>query len=279
MRATRLLWIDLCTHPSRSARLAAVATGYAVQRITAQESAVRIARTFLPKVACLDFDYPDRTRLKLVSLLRQEIPMLPLLMLTEYHSEALAVWAFRSGVWDYRVKPVAPDVLRRSIDVAAGGATAASAGRTAVRALPLDLVEPAGHLKRAPSFARRTGAAVAYITQHFDEPLTREMLSRICLLSQSQFSRDFKREHGATYSRFLLEYRIAKARDLLAEPEATVSQAAYASGFNDASYFGRVFRKLVGITAARYQRQTRSQPVAGTPAHISPRRAEDSAGE
>jgi len=228
-------------------------------------------------VACLDFDYPDSTRLQLVSLLRREVPTLPLLMFTEYHSEALAIWAFRSGIWDYRVKPIASSALRRSIDVAADAARVPNSGRTDLRVLPPDLVEPAGHLQRPPSYARRTGVAVTYITQHFDQPLTRERLSRICHLSESQFSRDFKWEHGITYSRFLLEYRVAKARDLLADPETTITQTAYACGFNDASYFGRVFRKLVGTTAALYQRSTRPR-LYGNVAHFSPTDAEDSAG-
>lgn len=37
---------------------------------------------------------------------KSEHPGLPMLMLTEYHSEAVAIWALRARVWDYIVKPV-----------------------------------------------------------------------------------------------------------------------------------------------------------------------------
>ena len=46
-------------------------------------------------------------------------------MLTEYHSEALAIWAYRHRVWDYRVKPITDKVLSRVL-----GALARCASKT-----------------------------------------------------------------------------------------------------------------------------------------------------
>jgi AraC-like DNA-binding protein len=74
-------------------------------------------------------------------------------------------------------------------------------------------------------------------------------MARICHLSESEFSRVFHHEHGVSFRRFLVNYRIAIARDFLSEPHASVSQVAYAVGFNDLSHFGRMFRRLVGEPA------------------------------
>ncbi|MGH8214364.1 MAG: helix-turn-helix domain-containing protein, partial [Rhodanobacteraceae bacterium] len=60
----------------------------------------------------------------------------------------------------------------------------------------------------------------------------------------------------------LLNYRIAMARDFLAEPSASISQVAYAVGFNDLSHFGRMFRRLVGEPATRYHQ--RVSPPTGS---------------
>ena len=40
---------------------------------------------------CVEYDYPDQSRLRTIPLVRRALPALPGLMLTEYHSEALAV--------------------------------------------------------------------------------------------------------------------------------------------------------------------------------------------
>ncbi|NIO38745.1 MAG: response regulator, partial [Burkholderiales bacterium] len=57
-------------------------------------------------LVCFNFDYPDRRGLRFVRQAKIDHPSLPVVMLTVQHSEALAIWAFRTKVWDYLVKPV-----------------------------------------------------------------------------------------------------------------------------------------------------------------------------
>jgi DNA-binding NtrC family response regulator len=60
-----------------------------------------------PRVLCFDYDYPTKPGLKELQRTKQAYSGIPILMLTVQHSESLAVWAFRSRVWDYFVKPIA----------------------------------------------------------------------------------------------------------------------------------------------------------------------------
>ncbi len=56
-------------------------------------------------------------------------------------------------------------------------------------------------------------------------------------------------EAGASFSSRLLELRLRKAVDLLAQPgHRRVSDVAFACGFNDLSYFNRCFRRRFGLT-------------------------------
>ena len=105
-------------------------------------------------------------------------------------------------------------------------------------------------------FARNPGGPVA-ATVIDDQDLKRGALADLCHVSPSEFSHAFRREQGTTFEHFLLEYRVAKARDFLAEPHMAISQVAYSAGFSDASYFSRVFRRLTGVTASEYQRRVR----------------------
>ena len=61
--------------------------------------------------------------------------------------------------------------------------------------------------------------------------------------------------HGSSFLRFLLNYRIAMARDLLAEAQACVSGFPYAVGFNGPSHFARTFMRFVGEPPTRYSQR------------------------
>jgi len=257
MDAFRLLWVDLCSQSPAHGLFQLVPTKHDAVRVNRLGCIVDAVHQVRPGLACIEFDYPDVTRLQAISMLKGTFPELPLLMFTEYHSEALAAWAFRSGVCDYRVKPIPRETLARCIEMLLANGGSRRRDRLSGSWLPPDLIEPAGHLQRPPSTSHKTGTAIAYIAQHFEQDLKRDALADLSHVSPSEFSRAFRREQGTTFKHFLLQYRIAKARDFLAEPQMTISQAAYAAGFSDASYFSRVFRQLAGVTASEYQRRAR----------------------
>ncbi|MBS0315879.1 MAG: helix-turn-helix domain-containing protein [Proteobacteria bacterium] len=261
--ARRAVWIDLRCMPEQRGLLPDARPHCEPLRITQLTEIPRAVAAHRPQFVCIEYDYPDRARLAAVPLVRREFPALPVLMFTEYHSEALAMWAFRSRVWDYRVKPIAAETIARQIEAVAltAAETTATHGWPAMP-FPRDLIAPAGHLRRPLSAAPRTAAAVAWISEHYAEPCRIGAIAALCHLSESEFSRVFHREHGTSFRRFLVHYRIDKARDFLTEPQASVSQVAYAVGFNDLSQFGRMFRRIVGIPATRFQQQSlpRTQP-------------------
>ncbi|WHZ10725.1 MAG: hypothetical protein OJF60_001164 [Burkholderiaceae bacterium] len=258
MSARRAVWIDLRCMPQQHGLLADAQSHCDMVRITELTEVPHAVAAHRPQFACIEYDYPDHARLAAVPMMRREFPALPVLMFTEYHSEALAVWAFRSRVWDYRVKPITAETLARQIEAVVLTAVEpiASHGWPATP-FPRDLLAPAGHLRRPLTAAPRTAAAVAWISEHYGEPCPVGTSAGLCHLSESEFSRLFHREHGMSYRRFLLHYRIDKARSFLTEPQASVSQVAYAVGFNDLSHFGRMFRRIVGMPATRFQQQRR----------------------
>lgn len=165
------------------------------------------------------------------------------------------MWAFRTGVCDYRVKPASSRILAKGIALLADTSTCKGRRPSPGHSLPPELIEPAGHLRRPPRAARKTTAAFAYIAEHYHENVRRGVLAKLCNLSESEFSRVFRDECGVTFEHYLLDYRIAMARDMLSEPDHAISQVAYATGFNDPSYFCRAFRRLVGTTPKAYRRQ------------------------
>lgn len=263
MATLRAVWIDFCRVPHQHGVFADAQCDCDVLRVTMTDAIPSAVHGHRPHFICIEFDYPDEPRLQSVPLVRRAFPGLPVLMLTEFHSEALAVWAFRWRVWDYQVKPIEDRRLARVIEAMAHASWAATGDGWLVEPFPPHLIAPAGHLRRPLIAAPHTASAVSYISEHYAESCRIETLAGLCHMSESEFSRAFHREHGISFRRFLLQYRIAKARDFLAEPHTSVSEVAYAVGFNDLSHFGRMFRRIVGMPATDYQRNLRLSAEAG----------------
>jgi len=98
----------------------------------------------------------------------------------------------------------------------------------------------------------RTRAAVDYVQQSLAQHITLATAAARCHMCKSEFSRIFKREHAATFFEFVLRARARRAAELLAQGDIAVKQVAYAVGFNDLSYFGRVFRRHYGVAPSQY---------------------------
>ena len=79
-----------------------------------------------------------------------------------------------------------------------------------------------------------------------DQDLDLEKLAEACSVSKSHLCRVFKKLTGQTVSNYLNSVRIARACELLSETGFSIEEVALRSGFNNPSYFFRVFKKQTG---------------------------------
>jgi YesN/AraC family two-component response regulator len=109
--------------------------------------------------------------------------------------------------------------------------------------------------KHLGSEARRVARlAMAFIHEHYRDPVSRKDLAEAAGVSQEYLSTCFHRETGVTPSDYLERYRIKQARRLLETTDLPVTRVALEVGFFDSSYFGRVFRREVGVSPVAYRR-------------------------
>lgn len=94
--------------------------------------------------------------------------------------------------------------------------------------------------------------ALALIVAHYSEKITVKWASDKLFISESHLMHEFKEETGATFNECLTYYRIAKAKELLAQGKMRINEIAAAVGFADGRYFGQVFKERVGITPSEY---------------------------
>lgn len=97
--------------------------------------------------------------------------------------------------------------------------------------------------------------AMAYIHEHYGEPITREELATFVSVSPRYLTRCFHEETGLTPITYLNRYRINQAKVLLERGDNTITEVAFDVGFSNSNYFGRVFRREVGASPSAYQQK------------------------
>lgn len=100
---------------------------------------------------------------------------------------------------------------------------------------------------------------LAYIDEHYSEPLRLSTLSEHFHFHPSYLSEYFSTHHAEGFSEYLNKTRINKARDMLQDAELTISEIGAKVGYPDHSYFTKVFKKYTGMSPSEYRRMMRNR--------------------
>lgn len=95
--------------------------------------------------------------------------------------------------------------------------------------------------------------AILCITQNFSRNLTLEEVADCVHLNPAYFSSIFKQSTGSSFKEYLNMVRIEESKRLLANTDYSIIDIAVAAGFEDQSYFSRVFKKYTGLTPKQYR--------------------------
>lgn len=245
-----MLWLDLAFTPQDRELRVASARYFRLATTTLAKWVLQDVADLKPGALCFEFDQPDQQGLEALQDVQRAYPRLPVLMLTVQHSEALAVWAFRAGVWNYLVKPLTvaefSENLKALAEIVRCGAPVsprhvlAPSPPPELTAAPVD--EHIAHLQ----------PALHYVRRHFTEKITESEAARRCGMSRFAFSRSFHATFGMTFRDYVMRARISEARRLLTEGDRPVTDVALATGFTDGSYFARMFKRHTGVLPSQY---------------------------
>ena len=100
--------------------------------------------------------------------------------------------------------------------------------------------------------------AAEYIVAHCEEPITVEWLAEYAGVSHSSLYRRFVELFGVSPKRFLLEYRVERACQMLVSTELSVQEISNSVGFEDPFYFSRAFKEIKGMSPRQYASANRS---------------------
>ncbi|MFD2572639.1 ATP-binding protein [Spirosoma soli] len=182
---------------------------------------------------------------------------IPVVMLTAKATVEDRIEGFELGADDYLTKPFNRAEMQARVRNLVQQRQRLFQRLTALTSQDSVDVEPGASaeptlLKAEQEFIDRLGAVVL---QHIDQAdFTVEMLAENVNLSRTQLHRKLRAVANLTATSFIRNIRLAKATELLSNGEENVSQVAYAVGFDNLSYFAKVFQERYGVLPSQYSR-------------------------
>lgn len=95
--------------------------------------------------------------------------------------------------------------------------------------------------------------AILYVEEHYKEEITVESVAKELGFSASHFMKIFKKNMHVTFITYLNDYRLNRASELLRTTDGTVVEIMAVVGFNNLSYFNRIFKEYYRMTPREYR--------------------------
>lgn len=95
--------------------------------------------------------------------------------------------------------------------------------------------------------------AIQFIEEHYDEEIRLMDIANHVAVSPTYFSRVFKEETGTPFIKWLNQYRVDKAKELLDQSWLKLYEVADKVGFHDYKHFSNIFKKITGFSPKDYR--------------------------
>ena len=96
-----------------------------------------------------------------------------------------------------------------------------------------------------------------YLQLHYSENIDLNLIAELVNITPSHLSNLFKKETGVNFSTYLTDVRMQAARKLLQSPEFLIYEVAEKTGYSNAGYFGKAFKKYWGISPEEFKKEQR----------------------
>lgn len=115
---------------------------------------------------------------------------------------------------------------------------------------------------RAREESARTKAMLTYIHEHYGESVSVGQIAAAAGVCERECFRSFAKQLDTTPMLYLARHRIGVAARALTETQASIAEVAERCGFSDASYFGKVFRQIMGCAPGEFRKNSAAAPDA-----------------
>lgn len=199
-----------------------------------------------------DLKMPVMDGISLIQALSEQGSTCKVIIVSAYGEFSYAQAAMHYGVRYYLLKPVDEDVLCGYL-----GKIAEDLSRNTNTEEPCDDQVPAKQQFDYQYNLSVNGVVTEiqrYISDHYSETLTLNVLAQTYNFSPVYMGRLFKRETGMSFNEYLNNYRIEVAKRLIERDNHMVYEIAEMVGYKDLNYFYRCFKNITGLTPKEYRK-------------------------
>lgn len=206
------------------------------------QTGINMARERVPDLIISDVMMPDIDGFVVCQKLKEDLKTdhIPIILLTAKASQEDKNFGIAQGADAYLVKPFSRSELRIRIRQLIEGRK--------------KLIEKFSRITNAITMGEKSNPQSKFLSEvvkcvhdHLTEvTFDSSKLAKHFAMSESQLYRKLKSITGKSTAIFIRSIRLEKARELLVHDDVTVAEVAYATGFNDPSWFSRAFKKEFG---------------------------------
>ncbi|MEH7416254.1 response regulator [Neobacillus drentensis] len=210
-----------------------------------------------------DIRMPSVDGLDLSNYINKNFPFIKVILLTGYSEFKYAQQALRYGVIDYLLKPCSFESLFEAIDrvekeILKGKSSSRFMQKGEKDILESQLDNPKminGDFE--PTEVKKNRRVIELVLEklpnRLSEDLSLKQLAEEVYLSSTYLGRIFKEHTGVSFSSYLIQLRLEKAKQLLTDPALKIYEVSERVGYNDQAHFTHVFKKFIGITPQEYK--------------------------
>jgi len=224
-------------------------TKYRILEAEDGEIGIQLALDQIPDLIISDVMMPNIGGIELCSRLKSDIKTshIPIILLTAKVGDENVVGGLKSGADDYITKPFNAKTLEIKVEnLIALRKGLQDKYQKELIISPLNLVFESEDEKFANTLQE-------VLDKHLPDPeFSVDQFCKETLMSRTQLHRKLKALTGLSATAFIRTQRVKMAANILLKPDVTISDACFATGFNDTSYFSKCFKEIQGQTPSEY---------------------------
>lgn len=205
---------------------------------------LKLAEEHLPNVIFTDIRMPEVDGLELVKNVHEKYPFIYCVIISGYTDFEYAKEALRYGVNDYLLKPVNYDELSETLSSLE---TKLLVSRDSFDSCTLH--HSSNRTKEIVELIKE------YIRKNYQTQIDFTNLASEFGFSVPYLSKIFLKHAGITPSKYLRNYRLNIARQLLRNPELSVADVSQLTGYFDPFHFSKTFKQVYGISPSEYRNE------------------------
>lgn len=201
------------------------------------------------RIALLDIEMPGVNGLDAAEQIRAKDKHAGIIFLTAYDEFSYARRAISIRVTDYLLKPVPEEELVAAIEEAMHQVDIQPKEQRVLREEHVLEEEKQENVRLSAVADKIRG----YIDNHYKEDIALQDVAGALNYSDAYFSKVFKQCFGKGFIVYLSEYRVEKAKNLLADVAINIKDISSEVGYHDSNYFAKVFKRVAGETPTDYR--------------------------